>query len=144
VNQDDEHLKVLSILHYVGGAMTAVFACIPIIHLVIGLVMILSPETFDGKGSPPPAFIGWMFVIMGGLFVAFGWIMAACMIINGWFLSRRRHHLFCLVMAGIECLQVPMGTALGVFTIIVLMRDSVKQSFGVGRAAQPIVLTPVD
>ncbi len=35
-----------------------------------------------------------------------------------------------LVMAGIECLFMPFGTALGVFTIIVLIRDDVKTMFG--------------
>jgi hypothetical protein len=33
-------------------------------------------------------------------------------------------------MAGVECLFMPVGTVLGVFTIIVLVRDSVKELFG--------------
>ena len=32
-------------------------------------------------------------------------------------------------MAGVECLFMPVGTVLGVFTIIVLVRDSVKAIF---------------
>jgi hypothetical protein len=38
-------------------------------------------------------------------------------------------------MACIECLFLPFGTILGVFTIIVLSRESVKELFGapVGR-----------
>jgi hypothetical protein len=47
----------------------------------------------------------------------------------GRFLARRKHHLFCLVVAGVECLFFPFGTVLGVFTIIVLMRPSVQQAF---------------
>jgi hypothetical protein len=40
--------------------------------------------------------------------------------------------MFCLAMAGIEAaLCMPLGTVLGIFTIIVLMRPSVKQAFGV-------------
>ena len=34
-------------------------------------------------------------------------------------------------MAGLECILMPFGTVLGVFTLIVLMRDSVKALFGV-------------
>jgi len=34
-------------------------------------------------------------------------------------------------MACIECLFMPFGTVLGVFTILVLVRESVKQLFGV-------------
>jgi hypothetical protein len=33
-------------------------------------------------------------------------------------------------MAGIACVFMPFGTVLGVFTIIVLMRDSVRRLFG--------------
>ncbi len=32
-------------------------------------------------------------------------------------------------MGGVECLFMPVGTVLGVFTIIVLVRDSVKELF---------------
>jgi hypothetical protein len=39
--------------------------------------------------------------------------------------------LYCLVVAGIECIFMPFGTVLGVFTIIVLMRPSVRNLFGV-------------
>jgi hypothetical protein len=44
--------------------------------------------------------------------------------------------MFCLVMAGIACIFMPFGTALGVLTIIVLMRDSVRELFGVAVANQ--------
>jgi hypothetical protein len=43
--------------------------------------------------------------------------------------------MFCLVMGGVECLFMPFGTVLGVFTIIVLMREPVKQLFGVNPPA---------
>jgi hypothetical protein len=48
----------------------------------------------------------------------------------GIFLGRRKHYTFCLVMGCIECVFFPFGTALGVFTILVLVRESVKQLFG--------------
>ncbi len=40
-----------------------------------------------------------------------------------------RRRLFCLVVAGVECAFMPFGTVLGVFTIAVLMRESVKELF---------------
>jgi len=48
-------------------------------------------------------------------------------------------------MAGIECLFMPFGTVLGVFTIMVLMRDPVKQLFGVNpvESASAPVAPPV-
>lgn len=50
-------------------------------------------------------------------------------------LSRRRHYVFCLVAAGLACLSFPLGTALGVFTFMVLQRPSVKALFGPSPAA---------
>jgi hypothetical protein len=44
-------------------------------------------------------------------------------------LKRRRRRTWCLVVAAIECTLVPYGTALGVFTIITLSKDSVQHLF---------------
>lgn len=129
MNKDEEHLKLLSIFHYIVGGLAGLFALLPVIHLVIGLVFILAPEAVESKGEAPPAFIGWFFVIFAGLFIITGWVFAAFAIAAGRFLARRRLRLFCLVIAAIECAFVPFGTVLGVFTIIVLMRESVKELF---------------
>src|SRR5438128_6559299 len=55
--------------------------------------------------------------------------MAVCILIAGRSLSRREGYSFALVIACIECLFIPFGTILGVFTIVVLSRESVKASF---------------
>ena len=41
--------------------------------------------------------------------------------------------MYCLVVAAIECLFIPFGTVLGVFTIVVLNRSSVRSLFRDGR-----------
>jgi hypothetical protein len=58
-----------------------------------------------------------------------GWTLAVCMIIAGRFLAKRTHYMYCLVVAAISCIFFPFGTVLGVFTIIVLLRSSVKALF---------------
>ena len=55
--------------------------------------------------------------------------MAICIFIAGRSLALRKRYSFALVIACIECLFVPFGTILGVFTIIVLSRESVKAFF---------------
>ncbi len=138
MEQDKEHLRLLSIFHYVVGVIAALFALFPIIHFVIGLVMVFAPEIFESEGGePPPAFFGWFFVIFAGMFIMTGWVLAGLIITAGRFLSSRRHRMFCLVVAGVECIFMPFGTVLGVFTIIVLMRESVKEMFSAGRDIQP-------
>ncbi len=128
-NTDNEHLKLLSIVHYVVGGMAALFACIPIIHLILGLFFILAPEKFGQGSQQPPAFIGWFFVAFASLFILVGWTLAILVLIAGRFISRRKHYMCCFVMGCVECVFMPFGTALGVFTILVLNRQSVKELF---------------
>ena len=129
MNQDEQHLRLLSIFHYVVGGMMALFACIPIFHLILGIVMIVAPDRMGAGDQAPPLFIGWLFTLIGGTFILIGWALALCIIIAGRFLAFRRHYMFCLVIAAIECIFIPLGTVLGVFTIIVLTKESVKQLF---------------
>jgi hypothetical protein len=129
MTQDEDHLRLLSIFHYVVGGLAALFALLPILHVIFGLVFIFAPEKFADKGQPPPAFMGWIFVIMGAFFITLGWVFATFVIMTGRFLARRKHYTFCIVMATIECLLMPFGTMLAVFTLVVLLRESVKQLF---------------
>jgi len=130
---DQEQLKLLSIFHYVVGGLTALFSLFPIMHVVMGVAMIVAGDKMGGKGPPPPPFIGWMFALMGSAFIAAGMTLAGFILATGRLLAQRRRRLFCLIVAGVECMLMPFGTALGVFTIIVLSRDSVKAEFEAPR-----------
>jgi hypothetical protein len=129
MTQDEEHLRLLSIFHYVVAGIAALFSLFPIIHLVIGLALVFAPHKFDGKGEPPPVWFGWIFVIFALVFMTLGFTFTGFVLAAGRFLAKRKYYLFCLVMAGVECMFMPFGTVLGVFTIVVLMKDSVKQLF---------------
>lgn len=128
----ESHLRLIVIFHYVVGGIAALFAMFPIFHLVIGLTLVFSPESFAGQGEPPPLFLGWMFVGIAATFITLGLAFACCVIATGRSIQKRRRYLFCLVMAGIECMFMPFGTILGVFTIILLVKEDVKQMFAVG------------
>ncbi len=128
MNQDEQHLKLLSIFHYVLAGLAALFSLFPVIHLALGVMMVTIPG-HHGPGTPEPEFVGWFFIGFAVLFILCGLTFSAFVFLNARFLSRRRHHTFCLVMAGVECLLIPYGTVLGILTIIVLMRDSVKALF---------------
>ena len=125
--QDEDHLKLLSILYYVWGGLTGCLSCFGVIYsLIIGGVLTAASREPNG---PPPWVGGLVFVIVG-FAVLFAIAVAVLTILTGRNLAQRRSYTFCFVMAVITCLSVPIGTALGVFTIIVLMRPSVKQLFG--------------
>jgi hypothetical protein len=76
-----------------------------------------------------PEFLGWIFAVLGSLLFLTGIAMAICILIAGRSLALRKRYLFVLVMGCIECLFIPFGTILGVFTVIVLSRESVKALF---------------
>jgi hypothetical protein len=134
-NTDNEHLKLLSTFHYVVGGMEALFACFPIFHLLLGLFFILAPEKFGQGSQQPPAFIGWFFVAFASVFILLGWTLSVLILLAGRFIARRKHYMFCFVMACVQCLFMPFGTVLGVFTILVLNRQSVKELFDPRAAA---------
>lgn len=124
-------MRLLSIFHYVVGGLSALFSCMFLIHLFIGLVMLISPESMSGgNGEPPPEFVSHLFSFMGGLFFLFGIVLSCCIVYSGFLLQKQRKYLFSFVIACIECIFMPFGTVLGVFTIIVLSKDSVKRLYG--------------
>jgi hypothetical protein len=84
-------------------------------------------------------FAALLFVLIPMVVIVAGWTMAVFLAWSGRCLSRRVNYTFCLVMAGIACMFMPFGTILGVFTILVLMRPSVKALFQGAR--QPPVFS---
>ena len=73
--------------------------------------------------------MGLMFVIIPSIIILMGWIGALCIFIGGRCLARRKRYNFCIFAAAMCCLFMPFGTILGVFSIIVLVRPSVKMLF---------------
>jgi hypothetical protein len=130
MEEDLKHLKLLSIFHYVVGGISALFSCMFLMHLFMGLTMILMPETFtDGGGEAPPKFIGYFFAFMGGAAFVLGIVFSCFIVYSGRLLQTQRKRMFSFVMACIECIFMPFGTVLGVFTIIVLSKESVKKRY---------------
>jgi len=134
MNHDENHVRLLSIFYYVTAGLAALFACIPFIHIALGIAMISG--AFDSaEGGPPPEFLGWLFVFIGAFIIVMGLVFALMLFLTGRFMGQHRHYTFCLVMAGISCLFMPFGTVLGIFTIVVLSRPAVKAMFNHGAPA---------
>ena len=127
VNQDEEHLRLLSILYYVWGGMAAFGSCIVALYaLIAGGVL----TAVAHKPNGPPVWAGLIVFVVMGLVFLFVATIAGLSIWTGRNLAQRKRYTSCFVVACISCLSVPLGTALGIFTIIVLQRPSVKQLFG--------------
>jgi hypothetical protein len=133
---DAEHMKLLSIFHFVVGGLALLGVVFLLLHCLIMSAVFSNPELWKTQNSPNPmpkdffeVFV-WFYLVMGLIFAT------ACIvnILSGIFLRQRKHRVFSLVVAGLDCIQVPFGTVLGVFTLIVLSRDSVRQLYAPGAA----------
>ncbi len=122
MNQDAEHLRLLSIFHYVVAGAAAFCSFFPLIYTAVGFVFVAlsrHPPTNPSQ-QPPPAALGWALVGVGIFLFLLGAVFALV-----------------LAFAGIECVFIPLGTILGVFTIIVLSRESVKTLFSTETMQAP-------
>jgi hypothetical protein len=109
------------------------FACLlplfSLIYIGMGALML------SGKmpSSPPSAhgdvIGGWVFISLGSVFFLMGVVGAILNFLAGRALARRERRTLCLVVACLNCLHMPLGTLLGVFTLIVLGRPTVKSLF---------------
>ena len=131
MNQDKEHLHLLAIFHYVVAGLAAAFSFFPLLYTTVGAIFIFAARHGTAKTGEdlPPEFLGWIFAVLGSLLFLIGIAMAICILLTGRSLALRKRYSFALVMACIECLFIPFGTILGVFTIVVLSRESVRGSF---------------
>jgi hypothetical protein len=129
---DAEHLRILSICHYILGGLCFVFGCFPMIHLAVGIAIVtgLIPMQQGNGNAPFPAeFFGWFFIGIASILIAFYWGLGLALVQAGTCLKQRKWRPFCLVVAGVSCLMQPIGLVLGIFTFIVLLRPSVCAAF---------------
>lgn len=138
-NRDLEHLRLLAIFHYVVGALAILGTGFLYVHYLMMRMIFDNPELWKEAKDPPPfnpqEFFGyfiWFYAIFGAMAVAAGVLN----LLSGWFMQKRRHRVFSMIVAGFDCLQVPMGTVLGVFTLVVLNRESVAQLYA-GQTSTP-------
>lgn len=140
MDHDEQHLQTLSILHYVYAGLTAVISLAGLFYVAIGAVTLDAPQGNTAPPSPPPE-LGWFFICVGGCITLFGWSHAVLDALAGRFLARQKYWIFCLVVACIDCMNLPLGTLLGIFTIIVLVRPTVKERFE-ALSARPVEWPP--
>lgn len=136
--RDAEHLRMLRTCHFVWAALAGIGG------LVLGAFMIgfsfffrtalrdAAARTPPGGGAPPVEFIdsmSWIHTAMGGAYLVGGVVMASLALVTARCLRVRRGRTFCLVASAVQCLAMPVGTTLGVFTMLVLTRPSVGARF---------------
>jgi hypothetical protein len=127
---DADHLKLLSIFHFVGAGFALLGILFLLAHYAMFHAFFANPKLWENqKPGPPPAeffaMLKWFYLVFAIWFGSSGVLN----VVSGLCLRARKHRTFSMIVAGINCLHIPLGTVLGVFTIIVLIRDSVRELY---------------
>lgn len=135
IDRDLEHLRLLKLGYYVTAGVTgfaSLFAAVP-----IGMGAMLSSGALPVRegSSDDPQVAGLVLLGVGVALLVFGLVATLLIYFTGRSLVQRRRWMLCMVVAALQCLSIPWGTVLGVCTIIVLDRDSVRALFGRPRPA---------
>lgn len=132
---DEEHLRLLAIGHYVTGALWILFSSI----FIFLFLVTSNPEMFPAgsasqAGAPDAAFFRFMGGVLG-FFILMGWTFGGLLIYFGRCVARRTHRTLGIVLACFHLACFPVGTILGVATLMVLTRPSVKRLYASGDGA---------
>ena len=131
---DEEHLKLLSLFHYISGGITLAFSFFFVFQFFIlfSLFKNLPFEKFDtimtGGNNIAPTFLNFFIYIWIFIFVIF--IVSGILeILSGRFISMKKYRIFSFIIAILNLFSFPYGTILGVMTIIVLNRHSIIELY---------------
>ncbi|HET7558140.1 MAG TPA: hypothetical protein VFK08_08725 [Rhodanobacteraceae bacterium] len=129
---DADHLRLLAIFHFIAAGFALLGLLFLWGHYTLMHVFMSDPKMWTSphvrQGPDPAEFFAmfrWFYVVMGLWFFASGVLN----LISAFCLRARRCRTFSIVVACINCLYMPLGTILGVFTILVLARDTVREAY---------------
>jgi len=140
---DIEHLRLLSLFHYVNAGLIAAMSCFFLLYVIFGVVMAINPQAFSAPSAASASSAlstGLVFMLVGIIPMAFSWIYAAGNVWAARNITQRRHYIGCMIVSAINCMNVPFGTALGISSIMVLSRDSIKSKYEQVSSTPPKLL----
>jgi hypothetical protein len=129
---DADHLRLLAIFHFIAAGFALLGLLFLWGHYTLMHVFMSDPKmwtTPHGQQAPDPreffAVFRWFYAAMALWFLASG----ALNVISAFCLRARKSRTFSIVVSCINCMYMPLGTILGVFTILVLARDTVREVY---------------
>ena len=141
MDRDREHLRLLAVFHFVVAGLAALASFFALV--MIGAGALALDIWRRNPGDAPPEFGAWLVIALGTFWLLVALTFVAASILAGASLLKTRRYTFCLVVAAVACLFVPFGTILGVSTLVVLNRPSVKALFtGAAQPGAPTTLSP--
>jgi hypothetical protein len=131
-SRDQDHLRLLSIFYYVFAGLQAIGGCVGLVYTVVGIGMMAGGDAIaaeDQSLEGAPQAIGGLLFGIGLFTLLLSSVLITLEIMAANRLRRQRGRTFCMVIAGLTCLSIPLGTILGIFTFVVLARPSVAALF---------------
>lgn len=120
----EQHIKILSVLFIIFGILGLVFAAI-VFFLGAGAV-----ATILSSDNSPDAQVaaGWAGGCMTFIAALIG-VLSIPSLIAGWGLTKRKAwaRILTIVIGALNLLNMPIGTAIGLYAIIIMMNDETKQ-----------------
>ncbi len=126
--KDADQLRLLAVFHHVKGGLSLLMLLLIYVHYLFMSTVFDPAKWAKMDQAPPPGFFEafrWIYGIMGVVVLAMGVLH----VLSGLCIARRKCRMFSLVLAGLDLVQIPLGTALGVCTLVVLLRDSVREEY---------------
>ena len=124
VEETRGHLRLLGIFYILFGLLALPLLAVFGFHgFILDEVLANTPDPEIRESIERIAgLIGLAVFLLVLLHVVVGFYVGACF-------RKQRHHTLCLIAAIFACLSFPLGTVLGVFSIIVLMKPEAKYLF---------------
>jgi hypothetical protein len=129
VDRDQEHLRLLMWAYYIWAGTIGVFSLFAVFYIAMGAMFASGAFPQPSNSPGDPRVFGLFFAAIGSVFLVLGLTFAFLTFFAGRSIRDRRRRVFCQIMGGLNCLQVPFGTVMGVCTIMVLNRPEVKLLF---------------
>ena len=129
-----KNLKAIEVFHYVYGGLTC-FAGFFVL-LVVALGGFLNSDwMMEHSNEAPPSWVGSMISGIGMFLFLFVEAIGILNIYSGRCIAKRRNRTLSMVVAAFDCLSIPLGLILGIFTLVTLSDEEVRREY----AAIPVV-----
>ena len=125
-----KNLNTIEIFHYVYGAMLC-FGGIFCLALVAMGSFLGSDWLAAQSNEPPPPWLGGFLSTLGMALFLFIETLGILVIYSGRCIAKRKNRTFSMVIAAFCCLSIPLGLILGIFTLVALSDEEVKQEYGI-------------
>ena len=122
-------LSTLSVLHYVYGVLVCLTG-LALLSLVFAGSFLNSAWLAEQSGEAPPIWLGSFLRTLGWILFVLVEIHGILNLISAGKIGKRNGRTFTQVVAALNCLNIPFGIALGIFTFVVLGDKDVRAEYG--------------